>query len=332
MKTFFRILTIGTCLLWQTVQAQSLMMKITRKPVFDVSAYKQIGIGDIVGPNGFRNQTAMDLSDELTTLLTQKGSHEILDHSTLSQMARSKSALKEIQINENALAALSKKMQSAVMIVGRIQSETVRQQQKSHTGSISVNGCATGYWYETSGEFILQLRLLDVKTAKLIKAQAIKIPMNYEGSRVWCATPTQFDTEDILRKSVSKAVQEIVNYMFPYEETHELVFEKTLFAPFKDLKKAAAFYNTGSPAECLQILEGYAKDVSLKDKVRPMAHYNYALGLYATSQFAKAKEEFMKAYKLSPQPHYKRNADIAENEMRQSYMAEKPQAAGVGNR
>lgn len=321
---------LGCLLLAQAAQAQSLMMKVTRKPVFDVSAYKQIGIGDIVGPTGLRNQTAMDLSDELTTLLTQKGSHEILDHSTLSQMARSKSALQEIQINENVLATLSKKMQSAVMIVGRIQSETVRQQQKSRTSSVSVNGCATSYWYETSGEFILQLRLLDVKTAKLIKAQAIKIPMNYEGTRVSCETPAQLDTEGILRKSVTKAAQEVANYMFPYEETYELTFEKPLLSPFKDLKKAAAFYNTGSPNECLQILEAYANDTSLKDKYKPMAHQNYGLGLFATNQPAKARDEFMKAYKLSPLPHYKRNADIMA-ETRPDLSA-KPQAAGVGNK
>ena len=62
--------TATLCLLWLALAVPAsaqyaITLKKIHQPTIDISSYKQIGIGDIVGPQGGRTQHAMNLADEI---------------------------------------------------------------------------------------------------------------------------------------------------------------------------------------------------------------------------------------------------------------------------
>ena len=70
--------------------------------------------------------------------------------------------------------------------------------------------------------------------------------------------------------------------------------------PFKNLNQAVNFFNVKQNDKALAILKDYANDASLKKALQSKAHYNYALGLYCTGDYKKAKEELNLAMTIDP--------------------------------
>lgn len=219
-----------------TVNSQTLAYKTTVNPVVNGTGYTHIAVGDIVGPSGTRTQNSMNLSDNLTTSLMAKGSHEILDRNVLTQLGKSGSPNGSI-IDETIVTSIGEQYQSAVLILGRIQSENIQQQLEKVPQSIVVNGCRTEYYYKSSDSFVLQLRILDAKTAKLIHAEAITVPMAFESQRK-CEVPGKLNEDEIISKSIAKMTEEVLNRLFEYELNEPLHFQRPLIAnPFKDLMR-----------------------------------------------------------------------------------------------
>ena len=316
-------LLLGLLLLAGSASAQDYILRFTRTryPVFDAGKYKQVGIGDIVGPTGTPTQSSLNLTDDLTVDLVkqQTPTCEILDHTALNRLYGSKSSTTTI-INETTMASLAKKTQSAVLLVGRIQSDKVSQTLK--TESSGVQTCPTNYWYESFGDFTLQIKIFDVKTAKMLHAEVIKIPMTHK-SKKDCKEQGKLEETQIQRQAAEEAAAQVARLLFPYEEALQVeLWSPLLGNPFKNSRNASALFNTGDHKGALDILAGYTTDPSVKEKFRPMAFSNYGCCLYADGQFALAKEQFLKAYALSPSTiAYKNSANMMDKEMQLGAMA-----------
>jgi hypothetical protein len=295
--------------------AQSLTYKSRVVPVVNGAQFTHIAIGDIVGPSGIRTQNSMNLSDNLTTQLMAKGSHDILDRNVLAQLAKSGSPTSSI-IDEDIISSIGSQYQSAVLIVGRIQSESIHQQLEKVPQSIVVNGCNTEYYYKSSGDFTLQLRILDAKTAKLIHAQAIAIPMAYETKRK-CEVPEKLDENEIIRKSIDKMTEQVINTLFEHDMITTLSFRRPLLAnPFKDLANAAANIEAGNSQKGLDILAAHTTSTTIKEKFKEVAYFNYAIGLLATGQCQSALDNFTIAFEMNPtDPTYVSMVDFTKKEI-----------------
>ena len=281
------------------VNSQSLVYKTTVNPTVNGAGYTHIAVGDIVGPSGTRAQNSMNLSDNLTTSLMAKGSHEILDRNVLTQLAKSGSPNGSI-VDESIVTSIGEQYQSAVLILGRIQSESIQQQLEKVPQSIVVNGCNTEYYYKSTGNFVLQLRILDAKTAKLIHAEAITVPMAFESQRK-CEVPGKLNEDEIISKSIAKMTEEVLNRLFAYELNEPLYFQKPLIAnPFKDLDAVMTNFQMGNETKGLNILKGYLSSPDIKEKFKPLAYFNYAIGLLAANQFQSALDNFNQAFDLRP--------------------------------
>jgi hypothetical protein len=303
------------------VQAQTLSYTKTAKPVVDASGYTHIAVGDIVGPTGVRSQHSMNLSDELTTNLMKKGSHEILDRTVLMQLKRSGSQDAAI-VDEGIAASIGEQYQSAVLILGRIQSEKINQVLQKVPQSVVVNGCTTQYFYEATGEFSVQLRVVDTKTAKLIHADAVTVPIEFKSERS-CELTGKMDEDVLMRKVIASISEKIINTLLPYEVSETLYFMKPLLAnPFKDLNTVVVNFETGNVEKGLETLKRHTTSSETKDKHRYLAFYNLGIGLLANHRFKESLENFVTAYEMNPNdPSCKQMVEFTTKEMNEALVA-----------
>jgi|GEM_PF-5755310 len=316
--TAIMLLSFGMAM---NAHSQSLAYKKIAQPAVDASNYTHIAIGDIVGATGTRTQNSMNLSDELTTSLMSKGSHEILDRNVLMQLRRSGTHDAEI-VDESILSSIGEQYQSAVLILGRIQSDGMNQELRKVEQSIVINGCHTQYYYETSGDFTVQLRIVDAKTAKLIHADAVSVPMVYESERA-CEIKGKMNEDLLMNKAIAAMREKILNVLLPYEVNEPLYFLRPLFAnPFKDTNTVAVNFETGNVQKGLEILKNHTTSSDTKEKHRYLAFYNYGTGLLADHQYQAALDNFIKAYELNPSETASKNMiEFTQKEMKEATIA-----------
>ncbi|PSR52024.1 hypothetical protein AHMF7605_00045 [Adhaeribacter arboris] len=315
----FLLLIIGLFFIHSlSVNAQSTLIITKKRPAqLDIKAYKQIAIGDIVGPSGAKNEKSLDLTDDLTSKLFNSNTYEIVDRNALAQILSSQKNSEIKTINEGTAAALSKKLSSALLIIGRLQTETIEQKPMSQKQSIVVNGCNYEHWWEATGAVTIQLKIMDVKTGKMLFSKPVSAKTKHE-SKPACTPTSGFDPESIAKNLIAELATEITKIVIPYEEKVQLTFDTpviTLKNPFKKLGTAINYLKIGEHDKGLEILKAYADDTSLKENLRPKAIFNYGLGLYASEKYTEAQAQFKSALVLTPDNlSYKGMYDLIDKE------------------
>lgn len=170
MKPLFcalRLLILPILIFYGTDSAsQSFVFTKTRAPQINIANYKQIAIGDIVGPTGYQTEDALNLSDELSSKLFNSNAQEILDRNALEKILSS--GLKLKLGDEKTVSALKNKLNSAVLLTGRIQTKNISQEEVSDKNIVVVNGCYYSYQWKASCEMIVQVKVVDVSTGKML--------------------------------------------------------------------------------------------------------------------------------------------------------------------
>lgn len=59
-------------------------------------------------------------------------------------------------------------------------------------------------------------------------------------------------------------------------------------------------FQMGNEAKGLDILKAYLTSPDIKEKFKPLAYFNYAIGLLAANQFQPALDNFSQAFDLRP--------------------------------
>lgn len=264
-----------------------------RPPVLNISAYQKIAVGDIVGSAGRTTERSLDLTDALTSTLFNANIQEIIDRNALETLlASQKTALKTI--DEKSVTALSKKLSSAVIIIGRIQNEKIYTAEKSVRNVVVVNGCGYDYWWEITGDITVQIKIMDVKTGKLIftnpVTKAISLTTKHE-----CQPYKLGDTEPLLKETIGELAIEISKLIIPYDEAVSVGFDKPMLSifknPFKKLNAALTSFKNGNYDTGVEIMKAYADDKSLKKETAVMAAYNYGAALFIAERYDLAKEQ-----------------------------------------
>lgn len=198
-------------------------------------------------------------------------------------------------IDEKTISALSKQLKSALLITGRMQTEKI--EQKLLTGKNG--GCpgSTSYHWLVTGEVAVQIKILDVTTGKMIFSAPVTIPVKVQSTET-CQPTEKFDLKSLVNKAFEALPDEVTKLVIPYAEQINITFEGpaiVLFKnPFKKLNEVVSLFNVGEFNKGIDILKKYAEDNSLKDNLKPKAHFNYALGLFCINQYEQAKAEIKK--------------------------------------
>lgn len=280
-----------------------LSIKKNRPPEMDFSSYKQLAIGDIVGPLGIKNESSLDLTDELTAKLFNSKTFEIIDRNALVNiLATSKSDIPII--NETTTSSLNKKLNSAILLVGRLQNEVITQEQKSDNNGTTP--CGKDYWWEAKYELTMQMKIIDVKTGNLLYSKPVTFSRNIESVKS-CTITKKFSREVLAEQSISKLAEEVIKVVIPYVETIDLYFEEPALAilknPLKKTETAITYLKSNQFEKGLEILKTYAEDKAMKDNTRAKAAFNYGLALYANNQYSEAKDQFNSAISLGLLSH-----------------------------
>ena len=238
----------------------------------------------------------MDLADALTSKLFNANAQEIIDRNALeSILASQKTSL--TTINEASASALSKKLSSAIMIIGRIQNEKIYKEQKNTKNIIVSNGCSYTYWWELTGDITVQIKVIDIKTGKMLFSNPIVQPIKLETKRE-CSPTVLGDTEPLLKDATDDLATAIAKLIVPYDEKLIINFEKPILSilknPFKKLNAAVASFQSQNNDVGLAILKEYADDTKLKPETRAMALFNYGAGLFIAERY-ELSEEVLKA-------------------------------------
>lgn len=283
-----------------SVYAQpSLILKKQRPPELDVSTYKQIAVGDIVGPVGSKTEQSLDLTDVLTAKLFNANTLEVIDRNALDNLMGTQRTRDLQLIDETTKQLLNKKLQNALLISGRIQSEKLKQNQVSVPQSIIINGCTHTYYWQIKGEVTIQLRILDVKTGRMLYTDAVSKPVNVQ-SKAECQLTNKFDIDDISRNAIKELSTEISKLVVPYEVSYRLQFSEPglLKSPFKELEAAVSYLQINNTDAGLAILKDYTENKSVKDKNKDDAWYNYGLGLLYAGKYADSRKAFQMSASL----------------------------------
>ncbi len=294
MKLFF-VLSLAFIGLSASAQPSLTLVK-QRPPELDLSNYKQIAVGDIVGPLGSKTEQSLDLTDALTAKLFKANTMEILDRNALDNILGSQHTRDLQVIDEQTKQLLNKKLSNALLISGRIQSQKLEQKLIYADQGIVVNGCNRTYYYQVKGDVTIQLKILDVKTGKMIYSDAVITPVD-KRTKEECQVPNKLDIGEITRASIKDLSEAIAKLVVPYGVSTVLQLgEPGLFeSPFEQLKEAVSYLQINNTDAGLAILKNYTESKEVKDKVKDNAWYNYGLGLV----YAGKNEEAKKALQMS---------------------------------
>lgn len=278
----------------------SLNLKKQRPPELDVSNYKQLAVGDIVGPLGSKTEQSLDLTDALTAKLFNANSLEVIDRNALDVLLGSQRNRDLQVIDEATTQLLNKKLSNAIIISGRIQSQTLQQNLIYVNQSIVVNGCSRTYYYQIKGDITVQLKVLDLRTGKLIYSNPVIKPVDLK-TKEECQVPAKMDMAAVTRSTIADLSEEIAKLVAPWEKSNMLYFKDPglLKSPFKQLKEAVSYLQINNNDAGLAILKKYTESKEIKDKNKDDAWYNYGLGLLYTGKYAEAKSALQMSASIS---------------------------------
>ncbi len=274
------------------VQAQpSLILTKQRPPELDVTPYTQIAVGDIVGPMGTKTEQSLDLTDALTAKLFNAKTLEVIDRNAMEDILGSQRRKDLEIIDDQTKQALSKKLKGALLITGRLQSQKL--EQKLVYTEQALQGCAKKYYWQVKGDVTVQLRILDVKTGRMIFTNSVSRPVDVSTAQDCNANAiAKLDLDQISRNTIRELGDEIAKLVVPYEVKNLLLFKDPgLFkSPFKDLKTAISYLQLNNADAGITILKNYTESDKVKDKNKDDAWYNYGLGLLYTGQYADSRK------------------------------------------
>lgn len=291
------------CFLYSSLLASgqpSLLLKKQRPAQLDMTAYTQIAVGDIVGPTGAKTEESRDLTDALTAKLFNARTVEVLDQNALNDLLKGQ-RYSDLQVmDDKTKQALNKKLSNALLITGRLQSSPLEQKLIYQDQGIVINGCDRTYYYQVKGNATLQLKILDVKSGRMVFSDAVTKPVD-KRTKEDCKIPEKLNVEEIARLAVKDLSEEIAKMLVPYEVETVLQFsEPGLFkSPFKQLKEAVSYLQINNTDAGLAILKNYTESKDVKDKNRDEAWYNYSLGLLYANRYNDAKAALQMAASLN---------------------------------
>lgn len=235
----------------------------------------------------------------MSSKLFNSNAQEILDRNALEKILASGS--KFSLGDEKTIAALKKKLNSAVLLTGRIQTKNISQEEISSKNIVVVNGCYYSYKWKAACEMTVQVKIVDISTGKMLFNSPVTKKSLFE-SKATCEHTQKIESSYIASETLKDVAAEITKLLVPYKEEVNIPFlTGTIFKkPFKKIDLVIINFRAGNFEDGLKILKAYTEDNSLKDKFKEQAYFNYALGLFCANQLEQAKAEMKKAISLSP--------------------------------
>ncbi len=286
----------------------AMMLTVKRPAEVNLKGYSKIAIGDIAGPNGRVNQHARDMADVLTSTLFDTKKFEVLDRQNLSKLMQEQKLSMSGLIDESSAVELGKIIGSAVLVFGRLQKDSYKESsskkdwvekkkkgKKGHKRTVRINH--TTYYREGDYKLSLNVKLVDIQTAKILAAKTLSAEATKSVSETDAAAPS-IDRDKLYNKCMKNIKKQFKKLVAPYKVKVKAEFLTDDALP--EVKAALVQFKIKEWDAGVELLKNATTKGGLKPKVQAKAFYNYGLAKMYGGEPAEAVELFKKAMSLKP--------------------------------
>ncbi|MFC1887184.1 CsgG/HfaB family protein [Candidatus Cloacimonadota bacterium] len=304
---------IITIILLISCGTTSMKMTLLRPAKINLSDYRQIAVDEIIGKI---DEHTKDIADQLADILVETGRFKVLDRQNLEKIMKEHQLDLSSPIDEATVPELGEIIGTAVVLFGRIQTDSYNETLSKgdpwidNKGRTHQNNIRDGIY-----NLVLELKFVDIETSKLISAETIiaseKLRTIVDSQRL------PFVEKGVLyRKCLKKIMDKYTKLVAPYEVKVEISFETHKQLP--EVDEAIALFKIGSWTRGLSILKKATMKPDLNDKIRAKAYFDLGLAQMYNYKNKLAINSLQQALKLHPKSKYERALDTARKEAAKS--------------
>jgi hypothetical protein len=281
---------------------------VTHPAEINMSAYKQIAIGEFSGAKG------QELADELKENLVNDPSFKVVDRSQLNQI------LGELQLSQSDLAdsassraKLGKLLGATVLLTGKNievnYSDKTTYENRTCTRIISQKKSeeypCKQYTRVCGADNSGSIDVVDVQSGQIIKSRRLKGGYSLQTSAV-DAIPACEERGDVERKALSSEISVFLKTIKPWRETVLAAFAKDSAIP--SLEEGIKTAQMGDMKEAAKVFQMAAKSAETTAAIKPAsiakAYWNLGLALEYSGDYDQSLAALKKAYMIKSVPEY----------------------------
>ena len=271
---------------------KTLLITVKRPAEVNLKGYEQIAIGTITGPG------SKDIEDALTTELFNSGRFEVLDRNHLEQILREHGLNMSGTIDQTTAAELGKFVGAAVLVFGRVQTNTSSEEVTKGKPWTDKEG-KSHQQYVREGKYTLNvnLQIVDMKTAKILAVKnlgSLKSDKKYADKQ----DPENIDYTSLKTACIYNVITDFMKAVAPYNVQLKAVFQKDKNLP--EVESAITQMTIGEWDEALKLLQQAVNKPGLTPIIHAKAYYDLGLAQMYGGEYEPSLENLKKAMSLQP--------------------------------
>ena len=293
---FLFLVTFSSALFFQSCNP-SIIIIAKRPAEVNLKNYKKIAIGSIIDPSGRESGHSQDIVDDLTAKLFDSKAFEVVDRQNLDKILKELNLGQSGLVDENSASEIGKILGSAVMVFGRLQNDSYKEIRSVSEYNDDKGKKHKTYKCEGTLTFIINLKLIDVKTSKILAIRTLN-GSSSETSKGFDQAAPEIDQNNLYINCKNSVISQFMRVIAPYEVNLQVVFQKDAKLP--ELEQALTQIKIKEWDTAVKLLADATTRQDLVPKVKAKAYYNYGLILNSIGKFDEAINNFNDAMKLMP--------------------------------
>lgn len=277
---------------WNKIEAE-----FPIKKQFDMDKYKKIIVGDFYTPEGLKAAKGSDLVETAGSQFLSLDGVTVLERQYLANIMKEHKLNSSGVIDEATAISLGKFIGAGLMVVGRIQRDTYDDFVNSQNTIVGINGCRTTNTREARYTLTVNMKLLDLVTARLLHSKTIVVSHNKTSAPALCLDPQKFSASDLYSDCLQSFGKEFLSIFKDTKRRVSIELERD--SKFDDqLKKAIMFFNIGNIDEAYKMMEDMTKRSDLRDPAKAKAFYNLGMVQMNKNEMEQGVKKLQQAYML----------------------------------
>ena len=295
-KYFAIVLFSGA--LFNGCATKALKLNVNRPAEINLKNYNKIAIGDIIGENGAVSNHSRDVADKITSALFESKKFEVLDRQNIDTLLKEHNLNASGLVNEKTAAEIGEFIGAAVLVFGRIQTDSYDEEITKGTPWTEKKG-NSHQTITREGQYKLtaHLTVVDMKTAKFLAVKDLPAA-NKTSTSADNNTPEKIDSDVLYTKCLNKITADFMKMVAPYSVQVTALFIKDAKLP--ELDQALTQFSIDEWDKGIGLLESATKKDGLEPQVKAKAFYNLGLAQTYTGRTDEAIETLKQAITLDP--------------------------------
>lgn len=285
---------------------KALKMHVTRPAEINLKNYNKIAIGDIVGEDGKVSNHSRDIADKITSALFESKKFEVLDRQNIDTLLKEHNLSASGLVNEKTAAELGEFIGAAVLVFGRIQTDSYDEEITKGTQWTDKKGNShQTITREGQYKLTVHLTVVDMKTAKFLAVKDMPA-VNKTSTSADKETPEKIDPDILYTKCLNKITGDFMRMVATYTVEVTALFIKDAKLP--ELDQALTQFGIDEWDKGISLLESATQKSGLEPQIKAKAFYNLGLAQTYTGRNDEAIENLKQAITLDPKSSKYSNA------------------------